>query len=50
MSGDLRAILKLFTRVIQQNNFNILKELHDINNKLSLIRVDITPLGCCKSD
>ena len=46
----MSAILKQFTEVIQQNNFNILKELHDISNKLSFIRVDLTPSDCCKSN
>ena len=46
----MSAILKQFTAVIHQNNFNILKELHDIKNKLSFIRIDITPSDCCKSN
>jgi hypothetical protein len=43
------ALVEKFAEVTVQNNFSIFKELHDMNNKVSLISVKITPSNCCKS-
>lgn len=43
------ALVEKFAEVTVRNNFSIFKELHDMNNKVSLISVEITPSNCCKS-
>ena len=41
--------MEKFAAVTVQNNFSIFKELHDMNNKVSFISLEITPSNCCKS-
>ena len=43
------AVTAEFAAAMTRNNFRIEKELHDLNNKVSLINIEITPSVCCKS-
>lgn len=48
--GDyVECLFKKFTEITIKSNFSINKNLLDINNKVSLISIDITPSNCCKS-